>query len=105
MAKMTGDLVRMPPQTHSTTLAPEREMETVLTNPFFLVFAFLTLSNATIAGSYYWYRARKAEIDAALKSEMLQRGMSADDIQKVLAAGRPWAKGTAGELPAPAADH
>lgn len=61
-------------------------MEAVLTNPFFLVFAFLTLTNVAFAISYYWYKARRAEIDAALKHEMLQRGMSADEIARVLAA-------------------
>ncbi|MBX9585023.1 MAG: hypothetical protein K2X87_32355 [Gemmataceae bacterium] len=61
-------------------------MNDVLTNPFFLVFAFLTLSNVAIAAGYYWYRARKAELDANLKHEMLQRGMSAEDIRQVLAA-------------------
>ncbi len=61
-------------------------MKEILTNPFFLVFAFLTLTNVALAISYYWYKARKAEIEAALKHEMLQRGMSADEIRKVLAA-------------------
>ncbi|MBI3409634.1 MAG: hypothetical protein HY040_14940 [Planctomycetes bacterium] len=36
-----------------------------------------------------WYKHRQAEIDAALKHEMLQRGMSADDIERILAAGPP----------------
>jgi hypothetical protein len=34
-----------------------------------------------------WRRVRQAEIDAALKHKMLEQGMSADDIQKVLDAG------------------
>ena len=34
----------------------------------------------------YWRRSRKAELDAALKQQMLERGMSADEIVQVLEA-------------------
>jgi hypothetical protein len=34
-----------------------------------------------------WHEHRKTEINAALKQEMLNRGMSADDIRTVLEAG------------------
>src|SRR5262245_15147235 len=33
-----------------------------------------------------WRKARQTELEAAIKKEMLERGMSADDIVKVLAA-------------------
>jgi hypothetical protein len=36
-----------------------------------------------------WHVHRKAEINAALKQDMLNRGMSADDIRMVLDAGTP----------------
>jgi hypothetical protein len=36
-----------------------------------------------------WFRYRQAEVEAALKQEMLQRGMPADDIARVLKASRP----------------
>jgi hypothetical protein len=36
--------------------------------------------------AHYWWRIRQSEIDASLKQEMLQRGMSAEEIQMVLAA-------------------
>ena len=36
----------------------------------------------------FWYRIRKAEIAATLKQDMLNRGMSADDIKTVLEAGK-----------------
>lgn len=39
----------------------------------------------SIAGGF-WYKVRHAEIEAALKHKMLDQGMSADDIKKVLAA-------------------
>ena len=35
----------------------------------------------------FWYRLRKAEIAASLKQDMLNRGMSAQDIKTVLEAG------------------
>ena len=34
----------------------------------------------------YWSRSRQAELDAALKQQMLERGMSADEIVQVLEA-------------------
>ncbi len=33
------------------------------------------------------YRARQVEVQAALKQDMLNRGMSVEDIERVLAAG------------------
>jgi hypothetical protein len=38
-----------------------------------------------IAGS--WVKVRRAELAAALKQDMLNRGLSADDIRTVLEAG------------------
>lgn len=38
---------------------------------------------------YYWLKYRQAEMSAALKEEMIHRGMSADDIVRVLEAGQP----------------
>jgi hypothetical protein len=34
----------------------------------------------------YWRKMRKDELDANLKQDMLARGMSADEIERVLAA-------------------
>jgi hypothetical protein len=34
------------------------------------------------------FRARQAEVEAALKQDMLNRGMSADEIERVLSAGQ-----------------
>ena len=36
--------------------------------------------------THAWQRVRRAEIEAALKHEMIQRGMSADEIRQVLEA-------------------
>lgn len=34
--------------------------------------------------AHYWWKIRKLELEAALKQQMIQQGMSADEIQKVL---------------------
>src|SRR5213082_2180002 len=48
----------------------------------------------------YWWKVRRAEIDAALKHDMLQRGMGAEDIERVLRASPAPA-----EPPAPPCDN
>jgi hypothetical protein len=62
----------------------------LLNNPVFLVFSSLTLVGVVgiLAGA--WKRVRQLEIEAGLKQDMLQRGLSADDIKKVVeATGEP----------------
>jgi hypothetical protein len=45
----------------------------------------LVAATAIIAGT--WQKTRRTEIMAALKQDMLNRGMSADEIRSVLEAG------------------
>lgn len=59
-------------------------METYFNNPVFLVFAFLTVTGVVSTIAMYWHKSRRDELEAALKQEMIQRGMSADEIVKVL---------------------
>jgi hypothetical protein len=40
----------------------------------------------TIA-AFYWYSRHKVDVDARLKADMLDRGMSAEEIKMVLEAG------------------
>jgi hypothetical protein len=40
-----------------------------------------------IFGSYYWWRLRRDELLITLKREMVERGMSAQEIQLVIEAG------------------
>jgi hypothetical protein len=54
--------------------------------PIMFIFIFGLPMIAGVVG-FYWYRLRRLEISATLKQEMLERGMSADDICKVLEAG------------------
>jgi hypothetical protein len=60
----------------------------VLKSPMFLVFAFLTLTSVVSSVAHYWFKTKREEIEGALKQEMIQRGMSADEIVKVIAASR-----------------
>ena len=60
--------------------------ETLLNNPIFLVFAFLTITGIVASLSHAWRKVKQAEIEAQLKSEMIQRGMSAEEIKKVIEA-------------------
>jgi hypothetical protein len=52
----------------------------------FIVFAFLTITGVASTLAHYWYKVKRAEMETGLKHAMLERGMSADDIQKVLEA-------------------
>jgi hypothetical protein len=60
----------------------------LLTDPLFLVFSWLTLTCVVGSVGYYWSKARRDDQEAALKHEMLQQGMSADDIVKVIQASK-----------------
>ncbi len=57
----------------------------------------LLISIAVISVVYIiqWKRVRQAQIEADLKKEMIERGMSADEIVKVLQAS----PSTSGEFP------
>lgn len=61
-------------------------MESLLGNPMFVIFAFLTITSVAHTIGHYWTKYQRITMDASLKHEMIQRGMSADDIEKVLAA-------------------
>jgi hypothetical protein len=53
-----------------------------------VVLAFMVPITGIIFGTLtnYWRRTRQAELDAALKQQMLERGMSAEEIVQVLEA-------------------
>lgn len=72
-------------------------MEAVLTNETFIVFAGMTLMFVTPWIAYYWHKVRVTEVNAALKAEMVRRGMSAEEILAVLEAPAPGKAGGAGE--------
>jgi len=59
-------------------------MSEFLSNPLSLVFALPVVIGLAGTLAHHWYLARKAELDTSLKHEMIQRGMSADEIRLVL---------------------
>jgi len=59
-------------------------MNELLENPFVFVLGILLITVAVPVIAHYWYEMRKHESDAALKHDMLQRGMSAEEIRMVL---------------------
>jgi hypothetical protein len=65
-------------------------MNHFLDNPMFLVFAWLTITSvvATVAG--VWQKVRRAQLNTTLKEEMLERGLSVEEMERVLRpAGQP----------------
>ena len=59
----------------------------ILTNFHFVFWTALTIMVVAPALGYCWASVRRAEIQANLKHEMIVRGMSADDVARVLDAG------------------
>lgn len=57
-----------------------------LTNPVTVFWIAIVLISVVPTITYYWHKTRKAEMDADLKMRMLEMGMSANDIERVLRA-------------------
>jgi hypothetical protein len=52
-------------------------------------FAALCVSMAAYYITVEWRKARQAQLDADLKREMIQKGMAAEDVGRVLKAASP----------------
>ena len=61
--------------------------ETPLLNHDVIFWGAITLMATVPSLGYYLYRWRKHELEIDFKREMIARGMSAEDIERVLAAG------------------
>ena len=61
-------------------------MQELLANPFVFVLGILCITVGVPTIGHYWCKNRKNELDAALKQDMIERGMSAEDIKTVLEA-------------------
>jgi hypothetical protein len=59
----------------------------VLQNFWFLCFGMVTITSVVGALAHAWQKVTRGAQQAALKHEMLQRGMSAEDIERVMRAG------------------
>ena len=66
----------------------------------FLTFAALALSAATAVVAYFWYKLRREEMLVALKRELAERGMAAEEIRAVIEASPPGTTGVAQDLAA-----
>ena len=58
----------------------------LLENPVAVLFLGMSLSWIASTVGHYWHKVRKLELEVPLKLEMVQRGMSAEDIRMVLEA-------------------
>ena len=61
---------------------------------FALMIPMVALVTAGVVGvvailSHHWRKHRERELEVAFKNELLSRGMSADDIVRIVEAGRP----------------
>jgi hypothetical protein len=61
-------------------------MQEVLNSPYLFVLGILVITVAVPVITYYWHKTRRIEMESALKQDMLQRGMTAEDIKTVLEA-------------------
>jgi len=61
-------------------------IEAFFNNPVAVFWTAVALMAIVPSIAHYWWRIRQSEIDASLKQEMLQRGMTAEEIQMVLSA-------------------
>jgi hypothetical protein len=52
----------------------------------FVFWGSITLIVLVPSLAHYWWLSRKAELDNALKRDMIQRGMSVEEIERVLKA-------------------
>lgn len=52
-------------------------------NPVFLTFGFLTVTGVVSVVANYWHKVSALTVEADLKRDMLNRGMSADEIAQV----------------------
>lgn len=61
-------------------------MQPYLTDPVFIVFASITVIALSTTFGNFWYRSKRAALEAELKLEMIQRGLSPDEICQVIRA-------------------
>jgi hypothetical protein len=60
------------------------DMYDLLSNFNFVFWSAVTLIVIVPTVAYFWASVRQAEVEANLKRDMIARGMSAEEIQRVL---------------------
>lgn len=62
--------------------------DSIFNNSQFIFWTAIALICIVPSIAHYWWKIRKAELEAALKQQMIQQGMSADEIQKILSSSK-----------------
>ena len=62
-------------------------MQAIFTNSTFIFFSAIVLICVVPTIAHYWWKIRQAEIEATLKRDMLDRGLSVEEMERILAAG------------------
>jgi len=62
------------------------DLMALLSNPTFIFWLAIVILSVAPTALVFWHKTRKAEMDADLKMRMLEMGMSASDIERVLSA-------------------
>jgi hypothetical protein len=58
----------------------------ILSNPLSWIFGVILVPSVVGTVAHYLTKAQRDRLDAELKMQMLERGMSADEIERVLSA-------------------
>ena len=62
-------------------------MQAIFTNSSFIFWSAIVLMSVVPTIAHFWWKIRQAEIEATLKRDMLDRGLSVEEIERILAAG------------------
>ena len=63
-------------------------IESIVGNPSLVFWGAIALICIVPAIAHYWWKVRRDELEAELKRSMVERGMSADEIVRVLEASK-----------------
>lgn len=64
-------------------------LESMLTKPELIVFVVGGIIGVVAIVAGYWSKVRRIEVEAGLKQDMIERGMSAEEIERVIRASAP----------------
>ena len=88
MAVASERITRKRPWVEPISCEEDLPVWELLNNPVFLVFAPATIVPVVAIVASCWTKARRDAQESALKMEMIQRGLSADEIATILEAPR-----------------
>jgi hypothetical protein len=59
-------------------------LEKLIDNPFILIIILFALFSGIQTIAYYWWKVNADKLEFTLKQEMIRKGMSADEMMKIL---------------------